>query len=97
MKSNHHEGHEDHEGLKTTPKEADHEEKRRMMFTVDLKINFSEKIDFFVSLCILRGEKMFFSLWSLFFLFFMPFMFFMVNKGVTGSTGSMILKVDRYH
>jgi len=40
---------------------------------------------------------MFFSLWSLFILFFMSFMFFMVNKGVPGSTGSIIFKVDLYH
>jgi hypothetical protein len=96
MKSNHHEGHEDHEGLKQHQKEADHEEKRRMMFTVDPKINFSEKIDFFVFLRALRGENFFKSV-VIFHFFFLPLMFFMVNKGVTALTGSMILKVDRYH
>jgi hypothetical protein len=43
MKSNHHEGHEDHEGLKQHQKEADqegHEGTRSLMFTLDPKINF---------------------------------------------------------
>jgi hypothetical protein len=32
MKSNHHEGHEDHEGLKQHQKEADHEEHEGINF-----------------------------------------------------------------
>ncbi|MBC2734983.1 MAG: hypothetical protein HF981_11560 [Desulfobacteraceae bacterium] len=72
MKSNHHEGHEDHEGLKPALRDVDHEGQngaQSFMFTLDPKNNFSEAIDFFVFLRVLRGEKSF-SVWG-HFLFFL--------------------------